>query len=293
MCLGIIDDMARKKREKNGNTDGFRQLLKCMVAVFFLYYGMRLWSCERSNDLSPYPDVNLDEMEELDLARHAYDWDRLQWNDSFVSYEDERYTSLQGIDVSQHQKEIDWQKVAQSGIKFAFIRVGYRGTSLGNVYPDKYFEANIKGALENGIEVGIYFFSQAITTQEAAQEAQYVIDHIQGYDVTYPVVFDMEDPEDGSLGRAESLDRQAQTEIALTFLACIEEAGYQGMLYDSSMLFSQDYMLGYLETTRLWVADYASYPKYPYVFEIWQYSSKGQVDGIEGNCDMDIRFVPR
>ena len=230
---------------------------------------------------------------EYPLDLHDYDFSRLRFEDSFACYEDEKYTSKVGIDVSVHQKEIDWAKVKEAGIEFAFIRVGYRGYTEGIMHDDDYFEANIKGAKENGIPVGIYYFSQAVTLEEAAEEAQYVIEHLEGYEIDLPVVFDMEEPDNGDHGRTMELSRQQQTDIALEFLALVERAGYTPMIYDSALLYERDYDLQYLQGYRFWVADYSSRPKYPYVFDIWQYSSSGHVDGVEGRCDMDLMLIEK
>ena len=127
------------------------------------------------------------------VAVNSYVSDGFSVNDrGWLTYEQDGKQAAIGIDVSAYQGEIDWQQVADSGVEFAMIRLGYRGYSQGVIMPDKNFEQNLRGALDAGLEVGVYFFSQAVSVWEAEEEAQYVLDAIQGYDVTYPVAFDWE-----------------------------------------------------------------------------------------------------
>ncbi len=240
------------------------------------------------------------EIEELErtpvespLVSHSYDWSKLKWNGSFVTYDDGEYTSMQGIDVSQHQEAIDWKKVADEGVEFAMIRVGYRGYQYGLIHEDEYFEANMQGAKANGLQVGVYFYSQAITVEEAWEEADYLIQKIKKYEIDLPVVFDMEESDTGENGRILSLSRSQKTEIAAAFLHRIRNAGYQPMIYNSSLLFAELFDIEYLQEFDTWVADYSSAPRYPYTFSIWQYTSDGTVDGIDGRTDMNLMFIKK
>ena len=236
----------------------------------------------------------LPEIPESPLKTHDYNWDNLKKKKYLMSYEDDRYTSMQGIDVSSHQEEIDWALVKEAGIEFAFIRAGYRGTTEGNIHDDEYFDANMRGAAENGIPAGVYFFSQAVTEEEALEEAEYTLKRIKDYDVTYPVVFDMEEPEyEEAVSRAASLSIEEKTRIANVFLYRIQKEGYEAMIYDSTMLFEEHYDLSRLHEYRFWVAEYGSYPRYDYEFEIWQYTESGKVKGISEPVDMDIWFIKK
>ena len=134
-----------------------------------------------------------------------------------MKYDSNRIETYVGVDVSSHQYDIDWSRVKAAGMEFAIIRVGYRGYETGKVCLDDYFEKNIKGALENGLKVGVYFFSQAITPEEAIEEAEFVLNHIQGYEVTFPVVFDWE-PFSYSTARTNGLDKETLTSCAVAFL---------------------------------------------------------------------------
>ena len=194
--------------------------------------------------------------------------------------------SVKGIDVSKHNGDIDWEKVKNDGVSFAIIRVGYRGSTGGSIKLDETFEDNIKGAIENGIDVGVYFFTQAISVDEAIEEAEFVIDAIDGYELQYPVVWDIEELE----GRAEDVDRETRTDACIAFLDKIKEAGYSPMIYGN--LKSLLYMLNTdrIEGYDKWFAYYSFPDYYPYAHSIWQYSSTGEVDGIKGNVDMNIAF---
>lgn len=194
-----------------------------------------------------------------------------------------------GIDVSSHQKDIDWQAVAASGVQFAIIRVGYRGYTAGTINRDPYFIQNIEGALAAGLKVGVYFFSQAVTVQEALDEAQYTIQQIRNYPITYPVVFDWE-RQDADTSRTKDTGEETITACAVAFCEAVKAAGYTPMFYGSpNKLYDLD--LGYLYGYSCWVAHYRTDMKpttYKHHFDIWQYTSSGSVPGIDGRVDMNI-----
>lgn len=211
----------------------------------------------------------------------------------YLSYEDAWYA--RGIDVSAHQKAIDWPLVAGAGMDFAMIRAGYRGYTLGGIIKDEYFDANMSGALANGMEVGVYFFSQALTPTEAEEEARQVLEWIQDYPVTYPIVFDWEE-QDREGSRSRNTDGNTVTACALAFCRVIQEAGYTPMTYGSpSKIYSGGLALEYLQDyPAFWLAHYTkdTVPtQFRHRYDIWQYSSSGQVNGIEGNVDLNICFT--
>lgn len=207
-----------------------------------------------------------------------------------MSYLHQPYTL--GIDVSSHQKEVDWQAVANSGIQFAMIRAGYRGYTQGSLNVDPYFEQNIQGALAAGLQVGIYFFSQAVTVEEALAEAAFTMELIRPYPITLPVVFDWE-RQDKDNSRTQNTGADAITAAALAFCEAVEGAGYIPMMYASpSKVYNTlgDYM-DWLAEYPFWLAHYTkgmSPTSYRYRFDMWQYTSSGRVPGIEGNVDMNI-----
>ena len=197
-----------------------------------------------------------------------------------------------GIDVSAHQKEIDWVRVGAVGMDFAMIRAGYRGYTKGTIVKDEYFDANMRGALNNGMQVGVYFFSQAITPAEAEEEARILLEWIQGYPVTYPVVFDWE-RQDYDNSRTQGAGGNTVTACALAFCRVISEAGYIPMTYGSpSKVYGERLLLDRLQDyPAFWLAHYTkdtAPTSFRYHYNMWQYSSTGRVDGIEGNVDLNI-----
>lgn len=195
-----------------------------------------------------------------------------------------------GIDVSKWNEEIDWAAVKEAGIEFAIIRCGYRGASTGALVIDPRYEENIEGAIEAGIPVGVYFFTQARDEVEAVEEASMVIRLIEDYDVDYPVFLDSESA--GGRGRADGLDSDERTRAHRAFLQTIQAAGYETGVYAS-----RNWLNGRLDMTRLsdyriWLAEYADVPTYDeYYYHMWQYTSKGTVNGISTNVDLNLCYM--
>ena len=214
---------------------------------------------------------------------------RLEEETGYLSYLAAPYT--RGVDVSAHQKEIDWSKVASAGMRFAMVRAGYRGYTLGAIQKDEYFDANMSGALANGMEVGVYFFSQALTPAEAEEEAYQLLEWMKPYRVTYPVVFDWEE-QDKEGSRTRNTDGNTVTACALAFCKVIEDAGYIPMTYGSPRkVYSNGLQLEYLQDYPFWLAHYTidtAPTSFRYHYNMWQYSSSGSVDGIEGRVDLNI-----
>lgn len=224
------------------------------------------------------------------LKKHDYVYNNfvLQENGEIVYMDDlQTVQSLKGIDVSRHQGGINWRKVAGEDISYAFIRAGYRGSSEGKLVEDEYFKDNIEGALDNGIDVGIYFYTQAMTEKEAEEEAEFVIDLIEKYDVTYPVVLDVEETT-GSSVRTANMTQEEYTRAAIAFCEKIKEAGYTPMIYGNLKTFMIMLDLEQIEDYEKWFAYYDMPVYFPYEFSIWQYSSKGSVDGIKGDVDLNV-----
>ena len=198
-----------------------------------------------------------------------------------------------GVDVSSYQGSVDWEKAAEDGIDFAMIRVGYRGYGQeGKLMEDTVFRDNLQGALDAGLEVGVYFFSQAITEEEAREEADFVLELIDGYDLTYPVVFDWENITYDT-ARTDGIDSQTLTALADAFCRRVEEAGYQPMIYFNQYLAYLMYDLEGITQWPFWLAEYNETPGFYYTFQMWQYTDAGQVDGIQGEVDLNLRLMPQ
>lgn len=195
-----------------------------------------------------------------------------------------------GIDISRYQKDIDFVRVKEQGIDFVMIRVGSRGYKNGTLSMDEYFEKNIDAAIEAGLDVGVYFYSQAINTQEAEEEANIVIGALEGKKITYPVAFDMEYIENDT-GRIDTLTKDEKTLITSAFVNKIKEAGYRPMIYGNKEWLLKRIDVAKFTSSSFWLAQEDKYPDYPYKYDIWQYSTKGDIYGIEGPVDMNICFV--
>lgn len=194
-----------------------------------------------------------------------------------------------GIDVSKWNQEIDWEAVKDAGIEFAIIRCGYRGASTGALVIDPRYEENIKGAVSAGIPVGVYFFTQALDEVEAVEEASMVIRLIEDYDVDYPVFLDSEST--GGRGRADGLDSDERTRAHRAFLQTIEAAGYETGVYASRNWLNEKIDMTQLSDYRVWLAEYAEAPTYDQYYHMWQYTSKGTVDGISTNVDLNLCYM--
>lgn len=194
----------------------------------------------------------------------------------------------QGIDVSKWQGDIDWDKVKGAGIEFAIIRAGYRGSVTGSLVEDPYFVTNMKGASASGIPVGVYFFTQAVNEVEAVEEASAVLQLVREYKLEYPIFIDTEGA--GGNGRADGLDVETRTLVCEAFCRTIENAGYEAGVYGSRNWYNNRLYTDKLDKYFIWLAEYRSIPLYQGYYQMWQYTSKGKVNGIEGNVDLDIYY---
>lgn len=203
----------------------------------------------------------------------------------------EQVVSYKGIDVSKHQGKINWKKVAEDGVEFAFIRVALRGYGTGKLVEDERFEQNIKDALAAGIKVGVYVYSQAITEEEVLEEANFVLEKIAPYKIECPVVFDVELVA-GADGRMNALSVEERTKLTALFCETIKNAGYKPMIYHNMEMGILKINLEELQEYDKWFAYYNPNFYYPYEYDVWQYSEKGRVNGINGDVDLNISFVP-
>ncbi len=209
---------------------------------------------------------------------------------SYIDYSGTQYSALRGIDVSEHQGEIDWQAVRGDGVDFAIIRAGYRGYSEGQLFEDACFRKNIDSALANGIKVGVYFFSQAVNTEEATEEASFLLKTIEGYNFDLPVFFDWEQVSGVGDTRVDAVDGTTLTDCALAFCSVIESAGKDAGVYFYRSLGYNDYELDRLTNMSFWVGAPAQTPDFYYAYSMWQYSYTGTVSGIEGGTDLNLLF---
>ena len=197
--------------------------------------------------------------------------------------------SYPGVDVSAFQGNIDWKKVKQSGIDFAIIRLGYRGYESGKLVEDEYARANLKNAKEAGLRIGAYFFSQALNIKETDQEIQFMLKILGDTKLDMPVVLDWEIP--ANTARTRNMDARTLTDIQRHFCGQMRSQGYQPMIYFNWHQSEHLYVLHELEEYPFWLALYQDRMTYPWKVEMWQYSDKGRVPGINGNVDLNV-YMP-
>ncbi len=206
-----------------------------------------------------------------------------------------------GIDVSKWQGKINWQSVKKSGIDFAIIRIGFRGEN-GKIYKDSHADYNIQQAIRAGVLVGVYFFSTACNTAEAEEEAKWTVSAIEGYSVSYPVIYNCEGFNNAD-SRMKDLTVTERSNNAIAFLSYVQKAGYEGMFYaaKSELENDRDWETSRIEKLySIWVAHYsgtpypqAQNPDYSGKYAMWQFTDKGTVSGVSGNVDMVVSYFTR
>ena len=208
-----------------------------------------------------------------------------------IKYEDDTYISKWGIDVSKFQGNINWDKVKASGVQFVFVRVGFRGYGQsGSLSEDVKYRQNIEGALNAGLDVGVYFYAQAINEQEAIEEAEFVSNLISEYKINLPVVYDPEHVLNDD-ARTDNISGEQFTANTIAFCNRIKELGYEPMVYANMLWESMEFDLSRLSDVKIWYADYELKPQSPYRFEVWQYSQGGKIPGIDGTVDLNMMIV--
>jgi len=255
------------------------------------------WVYEEDNDpgktgFVTYRDKNYPVLMNVPVCTYDKNLFVLDENTMTMYYNDSDYQTALGIDVSSHQKEIDWEQVAASGIEFVMIRLGFRGYGKeGTINLDQNFEKNLVGAKKAGLKVGVYFFSQAVSVAEAEEEAVFVLENLGSVQLDYPVVYDWE-PITTDKARTDGLDIETLTDCAIAFCDAVSYAGYTPMIYYNLPVGYTRYDLSRLTSYDVWFAQYSGKPTMYYNYRIWQYSDSGQVPGIETKVDMNIAFLP-
>jgi len=225
------------------------------------------------------------------LPKHDYDFTKLVCQSGLMKYyEDGKQTSYVGVDVSKFQDYIDFVKVKKAGVDFVMIRLGARGYGTGQLILDEYFTDNMKRASDAGLDVGVYFFSQAVTVEEAVEEANMVLQNLAEYQITYPVAFDMEKIENDT-ARTDELTKTDRTAITKAFLDTIAAAGYKTVIYGNKEWLIKEVDMSKLTAYDVWLAQEEDIPDYPYKFTMWQYDKEGSIDGIAGYADLNISFI--
>ena len=189
-----------------------------------------------------------------------------------------------GVDVSKYQKDIDWKKAAAAGVQFAIVRCGYRGSTSGSLVEDPYFKKNMENAAAAGVQLGVYFFTQAVNETEAVEEASMAAMLCKDYKLDYPIFIDVE----SAGGRADNLDIDTRTAVVKAFCETVQSAGYHGGVYASRSWFDKKMHDEEIEPYIRWLAEWRATPKYKGNFSLWQYTSSGHIDGINNRVDLDM-----
>ncbi len=234
--------------------------------------------------ITPEKNVPVNDITQDDFARDE---------SGALRYVGDAYKVRYGIDVSSHQGEIDWQQVKESGIDFAILRTGgrYYGGD-GELYADERFAQNLQGAKDAGLKVGVYFFSQAISVEEARQEADTVLSQLDGAKLDLPVFVDWERVADPD-ARANYVGNETPTQCVLAFCERIRSGGYEAGLYFNLDTSYYGYTMSYLTDYTFWCASPGDYPYCYYAHSLWQYSFEGTVPGIDYACDLDMMFIKK
>ena len=225
------------------------------------------------------------------VPKNQYDENCFFTRNGLMCYDGPEASSLIGIDVSAHQQQIDWEAVAACGVQYAVIRIGYRGYTEGAIQLDDCFAQNLQGAREAGLQIGVYFFSQALDEQEAREEAAFVLKTLDGQALELPVFFDWEEI-DGE-ARSDVIDRTTLTLLADAFCQKIESGGYAAGIYFNQKFGYEELNLQSLLDYSFWLAEYNPTPTFRYGFQFWQYACDGTIDGITGPVDLNVAFIPK
>lgn len=284
-------------------------MIGVMIGMIIMHFTKRNTesSAEASTVISGQPVIETVHKEEITnvyfpkrnvtsghVIKNSYNTDNFKIDNGFMAYFDENGDKIShlGIDVSYHQSGINWEELKTSPVEFVMVRCGYRGFTEGGLIQDEKFEEFAKGANENGVALGIYFFTQAITVEEAVEEAEYVINLIDGYQISYPVAFDTElvTEANGRVNNADLSDEE-MTKIAIAFCERIREAGYYPMIYASENWLRRKLDMTKLTQYDIWAPQYLDENDFLYDFTIWQYTDNGDIPGIKEKVDINISMV--
>lgn len=260
-------------------------IIAICAVIIVLVIALVVVTLSALNSPAPSAPTTNEVIEEID-----HRWDGLVWQDGRAYFEENgQVVSETGIDVSEHQGWIDWNAVSNDNIDFAYIRLGNRGYTEGVIFQDQYYEYNIDGAKDAGLDVGVYFFSQAINEEEAREEAEFVLEKLDGRTLDLPIAWDHEVVADSS-GRANNIDRETLTQCARAFFEVIEAAGYDTILYGNTHDLER-IDLEALGNEPVWLAEYdVDKPTPKLDLTMWQYTNGATVSGVDGAVDLDIRF---
>ncbi|MCR5591421.1 MAG: glycoside hydrolase family 25 protein [Lachnospiraceae bacterium] len=226
-----------------------------------------------------------------DVPKNDYDLGESLTNENgFLTYKDSKRESVRGVDLSKYNGTVDFTKLKENGIGFAMLRLGSRGYGTGNITLDEKFVEYAQNAQLSGIQIGAYFYSQAINESEAVEEANYIVGAVSSFNVKYPIAIDIERVK-GDEARTDKLTSEERTKVVKTFCDAVKGYGYKPIIYATKEMLVAGLDLGDLADYDIWLADENVPTDFPYRFSMWQYSTKGRIDGITGDIDFDISFI--
>ncbi|MBD5454622.1 MAG: hypothetical protein HDR30_09970 [Lachnospiraceae bacterium] len=227
------------------------------------------------------------------LTKNTYDFTNMSETANLRKYTDNgKKISYVGVDISKHNGTVNFRSMKAAGIDYVMIRLGARGYSTGQLSLDDNFVENIEDAIDAGLDIGIYFYSQAVTLEEATQEVNFVVQNLTPYKehINYPVAFDMENVVNDK-ARIDGLSREDKTAISAAFLSGVQAAGYIPMLYGNKEWLIKNIDLAQLQNYDVWLSEDEDIPDYPYQYTMWQYTTTGVLNGITGDANLNLCFV--
>ncbi len=225
---------------------------------------------------------------------NSYKLENFYVDDGFMAYHDDEGNKIShlGIDLSYHQENVDFAQLKEAGVEFVMLRCGYRGYSEGGLVKDEKFEEYARACNEYGIPLGVYFFTQAVSVEEAVREAEFTIELIKDYDISYPVALDTEYVSDkNARTNLEEIEEDLRSEMCIAFCEKIKEAGYYPMIYASENWIRRDLEYEKLQDYDFWAPQYLEENDFMYDFTIWQYTERGFIKGVDEEVDLDISMV--
>ena len=226
------------------------------------------------------------------LPKADYDFTKLKiTNGRMAYYSGNKKLSRLGVMISSENGTVDFDRLSEDGIDFVMLKVGGRGYGTGLISLDSDFTTRIEAAQKAGLSVGCYFSSQAVTVEEAVEEAAFVKNQLLPYKISYPVALQMESIETDT-ARTDILDEKDRTEIAQAFLKDIVDAGYQGILYgDTNFLLTDVMPSEMLKDYDVFLEDEEAIPAYPYQYKMWEYAAQENINGVEKPASYVISFT--
>ncbi len=274
-----------KEDRKNDTPDNSEETLNKQLTDDKEYDKENYYAIEDDNGKKTYYEIL------KDVPQNDYDLVNDLINENgMLTYKDSKRESVKGVDLSKYNGTVDFTKLKDAGVRFAMLRLGSRGYGSGKIELDEKFVEYAQNAQMAGIMTGAYFYSQAVNETEAVEEANYIVGAISGFNVKYPVAIDIERVS-GDVARTDKLTNQERTAIVKMFCDTVKGYGYKPIIYATSEMIVGGLNIEELQDYDIWLADENIPTEFPYRFGMWQYNTKGHIDGITGDIDLDISFI--